>query len=392
MSMPIDAQTLSGDVLSKENSSIMSNGKEIHRYNGTNTVVIVPDSINKILTWAFKNNAQLTHVYIQGAVEIESGAFTGCISLESVVSSEAITKIGYNAFKGCTSLKNFDFNEGITEISSSVFEGCTALERVQLPADVKVIKDSAFSGCSSLLSVDLPKGLAEIGDGAFYQCVNLADITIPDSVKKIGLFAFANCNALKSLHIPNSVEKLGKFADNMDSLEVLSLPGCIKKLSSGFMPTSKALKLINLGSGIESIDKNVFWGNKNLCAVIIPPSVTKIAPEAFATLQGIKNFKPTLSARIFASKKVGEVKTQLQDVIAMLSDENADDIKEYMETYGCSSPAELLKNQDFIREFNSQIFEGLTIFGAPGSAAEKYAAENGLSFEDMNTLGNRLNS
>ena len=371
-------------VINSANSSIIS--KQLHRYKGTDPVVIVPSTINKILTWAFKNNTYLREIYIEGSVEIEYGAFTECTALESVVFNKRSIKIDSTAFMNCSSLRSFALSEGISKIKNGVFEGCKALEKITIPSSVKVIGVEAFSGCTSLKHAILQEGLLEIRDSAFHGCVSLTGISIPNSVKRIGFGAFSDCKSLKNLFIPDSVEKLSKFfAKGATSLEVLAIPGCVKKVDNEYL-TSDSLTAIQLGNGVESIEAFAFWGLDKLQAIIIPPSVKRIASDAFITLSAIKKFEPTLLMNMFAAKEMVEAKKGFKRVLDFISDKKNDEIKEYSEEYAHNMPDELLKSDKFIKDFNSEINNMITIYGVSGSTAEKYAVQNGFGFEDLENL------
>ena len=66
--------------------------------------IVIPDSVDKILGYAFSKNSRIT----------------------SVVLPESVTKIGEKAFEKCTSLKTIDIPENVLHIYSDAFSGCSS--------------------------------------------------------------------------------------------------------------------------------------------------------------------------------------------------------------------------------------------------------------------------
>ncbi len=79
-------------------------------YNGTDTVVNIPEEYNgkpvtAIADNAFKNNTNIISVIIPDSVStIGANAFAGCTALDTVVIPVSVTTVGAEAFFGCTAL------------------------------------------------------------------------------------------------------------------------------------------------------------------------------------------------------------------------------------------------------------------------------------------------
>lgn len=126
--------------------------------------------------------------------------FTDPISVQKVVISNGITRIGSGFFAGCPATEVVIPNS-VTEIGLGAFYKCDSLESVTIPNGVTKIGSAAFENCESLKSVTIPSSVTAIGVEAFSRCSALKSITIPNSVTEIGIWAFSYCKALESVTI-----------------------------------------------------------------------------------------------------------------------------------------------------------------------------------------------
>ena len=162
--------------------------------------------------WDFADPISVQKIVISnGITRIGSGLFAGCPATEVTI-PDSVTEIGEGAFLGCESLESVTIPDGVTKIGNVVFADCYVLESVTIPDGVTEIGAAAFSSCYALKSVTIPDGVTEIGTAAFSSCGALKSVTIPDSVTKIGDRAFSSCGALKSVTIPDSVTEIGEGA------------------------------------------------------------------------------------------------------------------------------------------------------------------------------------
>lgn len=138
-------------------------------------VVAVPNTVEKISTYAFYNCAALEEAY-NGGGTLGEGIFINCTALEKAALPEDAQSIPKNTFANCKKLCDFQFPSSVTEIGDQAFLQCYVLRDFELPASVEKIGTSAFRNCSSLTHITLPASLTELGDNAFYDCRRLADV------------------------------------------------------------------------------------------------------------------------------------------------------------------------------------------------------------------------
>jgi len=129
---------------------------------------------------------------------------------------------------------------------------------LRIPAGVYSIVREYVHYPHLLSQVRLGEGLTEIGPYTFENCKSLTDIALPDSVRRVGEGAFKN-SGLEKLRTSAGLKELGSSA----------FEGT--RISSFFMP-----------SGIEVIGERCFAGCSRLERILLPKSIKRIAPDAFA--------------------------------------------------------------------------------------------------------------
>ena len=284
------------------------------------------DSIKKII---IKN----------GVTDIGNNVLSGCKNLTSVTIPDSVTTLGNRVFSDCTSLTSVTIPNSVTTLGNSVFSGCTSLTSVTLPDSVTSIGDWAFSGCDSLKSVTLKAGLKTIGDDAFSYCSSLTSITLPNSITYIGKGAFCGCESLIKATIPNSVTSIGnELFSGCSSLTSVTIPNSVTSIGDDAFSSCSSLTSVTIPNSVTSIGYNAFNGC-SLTSVTIPDSVKSIRDRAFLDCTSLKSITVPESVTNIGEFSLGYI-------------------------YG---------------EFSEIVNPNFTLKCKAGSAAEKYAKENGIT-------------
>ena len=168
-----------------------------------------------------------TVIIADGVTEIGS-AFWGCSLVTKIVIPDSVTRIGSSAFRECASLKSITIPSSVLSIGDRIFNGCASLEEVVIPASVEHMDGYVFYGCENLKKVEFESGsnLSDLAECTFYGCVNLESLVMPENITSIGFSAFRNCTSLTSIVIPESVTSIGNGAfsgcSNLESITILS--------------------------------------------------------------------------------------------------------------------------------------------------------------------------
>ena len=354
------------------------------------TSITIPDGVTKIDAETFNDCTSLTSITVPNSVTcISHWAFWDCTSLKNITIPDSVTSIGESTFRGCTSLtsitipdsiigigrgafddtayynntSNWDngilyignhlidakddvsgsveIKQGTKVIADEAFYGCTSLASVTIPDSVTSIGDDAFYGCTSLASVTIPDSVKSIGDEAFYGCESLSNVTIPNNVTKIGDRTFVNCTSLTSVTIPDGVISIGYYAfSGCTSLKSVAIPNSVTSISDGAFEYCRSLTSVTIPNGVTIINYKTFYYCTSLTNIVIPDSVTSIGDYAIYYCPSLKGIVIPESVTEIGEKALG-----------------------YYYDSG-----EYYKN------------DGFAIYGKAGSAAERYANENGFDF------------
>ena len=247
--------------------------------------ILVFGELASIRLAAYKGQSVIT---IPNSVEeICADSFYCFTSLEEVIISEGVSKIGYAAFAGCENLKRIRIPESVNQIRFSAFGGCSNLAEIHLPDSVTIIENEVFLGCSSLQEFHIPDKTSLIGKKAFYGCDRLKKLWIPDSVTLIDKDAFKNCSALTEISIPLglNVNEIGLSNNVHVSIRfnegVRTIPNGVDVICRNAFRNCSDLNEVRISESVTMIGCSAFEGCVGLKELFIPDSVMIIDQDAF---------------------------------------------------------------------------------------------------------------
>ncbi len=254
-----------------ESDFTISNGT-ITAYNGTDTAVIIPETINGEQVTAldygvFRNNSAITSVTIPGSIKT----------------------IDERSFEYCTALTSVTLSEGLETIDDYAFAHSSKLASISLPSTVTTIGDSAFRWCSLSSGVTLNEGLVSLADYAFAE-TKIKKLTLPSTLESFGLWGFYNCTNMTTVSV-NSNNKyfsaLNGILYNKHQTEVvacppglsassISLPSTVTNIRERAFQGCTKIAGLNIPEGVTVLNSSVIMGCSALKSMTIPESLTYI--------------------------------------------------------------------------------------------------------------------
>ena len=295
---------------------------KITGYKGSDKELSLPSTldgktVSEIGASAFKD-AKITYVSLPKTVKsIGSHAFENCGSLKTVFLNDGLDSIGLSAFAFCKSIETIGLPQGLTKIDAAAFGGCTSLMKADIPSSVNDIGYGVFDGCSKLIEINVaadngtyssvdgvlfnkdastlikfpmakagdytvPDGVMIIDDGAFYRAADVTSITMPDSVTTVGSNAFNNCGGLQSIKLSGNLQTIGEYAfEGCGNVKTLELPKTLNTVPKNAFGGWSSLQSLTVPSGITAVGEYAFESNNNLKEVTIAASVASIGEKAF---------------------------------------------------------------------------------------------------------------
>ena len=277
----------------------------------------------------------------------------------------------YSPIEKRSDITSVVIKSGVTSISGRMFLGCEKIKSISLSNSITSIGERAFEKCRGLTSVTIPKSVKSIGGDAFCMCSSLTNINIPTSVKSIGGMAFNSTKWLKNQRekndfvvvngilidaakctgkviIPNTVKVIGEGAFLWNGrVTSIKIPNRVKRIEEGAFFRCESLKTINIPESVTSIGDAAFKRCIKLTSVTIPNSVKSIGEEAFYGCTSLKSITIPSTVKSIGEAAFGYKTYEIPNAVKKVT--------------------------------------GFTIYGAKGTAAEKYAKKNGFKFVARST-------
>lgn len=344
------------------------------------TITIGKD-VENIGAYAFFNlSAVKTVTFEEGSnlKNIGKHAFQN-LSIAQITLPDTVETIERTAFAGCSELTAFRVPANVSVLTYAMFQGCTSLETVYIPETVTFIENDIVKDCPKVMLQGVKDGIADyyatkwgipyqaegqasyegdLGTGVHWKYSDgvmtfSGEGAIPDYENYFSQpwYRMDNTvklqNRIKKVVIGKDVTEIGAYAlfDAVNMREIEFEEGSVLKRIGKHSMRGTMISAINLPDSVTSIERYAFEGNTLLKEVKIPTGVRTVC---YATFQNCDNL----------------VKAEIPKTVLLVEDLAFENCPE------------------------------VTIYGAKDSAADEYAADNGISFvpTEYETFGGQLTS
>lgn len=255
---------------------------------------------------AFRAIGTLTGVSIpEGVKTLGTRCLYNCSKLTSVNIAQTVTGSGYEVMAYSNSLKYVDLPENL-DMGYGMFSNCNKIESVTLPKNLKILRSLTFYRCYGLSNIDIPESVTVIEKNAF-ESSGLSSVTLPVGLQAIEESAFNVCSSLCNIRYSDGTECSSEliFREGLKSiggsaftrcrqLTAVHIPSTVTKIGAAAF-TAEGIQSITVAQGnpvyctidgftgiVESSSGTLICGACN--STVIPPEITRIGDEAFTYL------------------------------------------------------------------------------------------------------------
>ena len=177
----------------------------------------------------------------------------------------------------------------------AAFGNCTGITDITIPNTVTYIRMGAFYNCTGLKKLVIPNGVKDIHPQAFQCCTGLENISVDANNKnftsvdgvlfskdKTDIVKYPNAKKGASYIVPNTVTRIyGMSFETSTNLTSVTIPGSVEVIGFAAFGDCTNLKSVIISNGVKTIGDSAFDGCTSLTSVTIPSSVTEIGDYAF---------------------------------------------------------------------------------------------------------------
>lgn len=246
--------------------TVTNNVATITKYNGTETIVYIPEQLGGYRVTAVGNDAFKNNTYI-----------------EEVTIPSPIQSIGKYCFSNCINLKSVSMSNTVITLGDGAFSNNPYLSKVRLSDNISILPAYCFTHCSKLTELTLPANLTRMYPQAL-EYTGIKRLTIPASV--VGVNSMGVMPELEYIDVAEGNEVLWSDNGVLYSANPSSSIFYLEKY-----PAQKKDKSYTVFEGTTTVYISSFYGNPYLEQVTLSPATTRIHRSAFMNCTALKTIK-----------------------------------------------------------------------------------------------------
>jgi hypothetical protein len=263
----------------------------------TAKMVVIPASITVLTKECFANAKSVAVVTFEPGSQIrrlETATFSWCISLRSICIAASVEFIARECFANAevggsvssfVEVITFEPGSKLREIESGAFSGCVSLKRLFVPASVERITALSLPQ-SQTCRIEIERGNPFfqnkddfVSDFYHHRLIRYygkaSEVTIPDDIETIDQHCFIFRVSIRSV-VFGSMSKLSSIATlafgRCTNLRVIAIPSSVTFLGDRCFETCRFLRVISFcpGSRLDRIPTGAFAECSDLRSIMLP--------------------------------------------------------------------------------------------------------------------------
>lgn len=252
---------------------------EVIKYIGEESVVRVPSFINDrkvvgISTWAFKDEATVTEVYLPASLKkLPAKLFDSCPNLKSIYIPASVSSIGNDLVTLCPSFTSVFFG-GTEQQWNSIAKGTLLIDNFSLSqAEMHyeyVVAEEEVHTHVAVSAENIGDYYCSIFEDNTIEIIkyigNEAVVRIPSSLnamKVVGIstWAFKETETVETVYLPSTIRQLPtKLFDSCPNLKTIYIPVNVRAIGNDLVVSCPRFRIVCYG-GTEEQWESVSKGN-----------------------------------------------------------------------------------------------------------------------------------